>query len=71
MMDIWGRRTSYMIALGQACICLLIQGGITLAIFDKGIKNHAAGAGFVSVYIIQWFLWVMFFSPGKSTRSSS
>jgi MFS family permease len=64
LLDIWGRRTNYLIGIGQACICLIIQGGLTLGIFDKGIVNHAAGAGFVSVYIIQWFLWVMFYSPG-------
>lgn len=64
LLDYWGRRTNYLIGLGQACICLIIQGSLTLAIFDKGIVNHAAGAGFVTVYIIQWFLWVMFYSPG-------
>ena len=69
LLDIWGRRTNYLIALGQACLLLIIQGGLTLGIFDKGIRNHAAGAAFVSVYIIQWFLWVMFFSPGKSSTS--
>lgn len=71
LLDIWGRRTNYLIGLGQACICLVIQGGLTLGIFDKGIKNHAAGAGFVSVYIIQWFLWVMFYSPGKSGSATT
>ena len=64
LLDYWGRRTSYLIGTGQACLCLLIQGGITLGIFDKGIENKAAGAGFVTVYIVQWFLWIMFFSPG-------
>lgn len=49
LLDIWGRRTNYMIALGQACICLIIQGALTLGIFDKGIVNHAAGAGFVTM----------------------
>ncbi|EIW69873.1 hypothetical protein TREMEDRAFT_61644 [Tremella mesenterica DSM 1558] len=61
--DVWGRRTNYLIGTGQACLCLLIQGGVVLGIFDKGKVNHSAGAGFVSVYIIQWFLWVTFFSP--------
>lgn len=65
MLDIWGRRTNYLIGTGQAFICLIIQGSITLGVFDKGKSNHAAGAGFVSVYIIQWFLWVTFFSPGE------
>jgi MFS family permease len=68
LLDYWGRRTNYLIGLGQACICLVIQGSLTIGIFDKGIKNHAAGAGFVSVYIIQWFLWVTFYSPGMSSR---
>lgn len=36
---------------------------MALGIFDKNIENHAAGAGFVSVYVIQWFLWITFFSP--------
>jgi SP family sugar:H+ symporter-like MFS transporter len=66
LLDIWGRRTNYLIGTGQAAFCLVIQGGLAIGIFDKGIVNHAAGAGFVSVYIIQWFLWVMFFSPGRS-----
>lgn len=65
LLDIWGRRTNYLIGLGQACVCLVIQGALIIGIFDKGIHNHAAGAGFVTVYIIQWFLWVMFYSPGK------
>jgi len=69
LLDYWGRRTSYLIGTGQACLCLLIQGGITLGIFDKGIENKAAGAGFVTVYILQWFLWIMFFSPGMSNLS--
>ena len=64
LLDIWGRRTNYLIGTGQACILLIVQGAITIAIFDKGINNHAAGAGFVTCYIIQWFLWVMFYSPG-------
>ncbi|WWD20534.1 hypothetical protein CI109_105010 [Kwoniella shandongensis] len=63
LLDVWGRRTNYLIGTGQAAFMLIIQGGLALGIFDKGIVNHAAGAGFVSVYIIQWFLWVMFFSP--------
>ena len=65
LLDIWGRRTNYLIGVGQACLCLIIQGAITLGIFDKGTESKAAGAGFVTVYIIQWFLWVTFFSPGK------
>lgn len=65
LLDIWGRRTNYLIGLGQACVFLIVQGAIKLAIFDKGKKNHAAGAGFVTTYVIQWFLWVMFYSPGK------
>jgi MFS transporter, SP family, sugar:H+ symporter len=64
LLDIWGRRTNYLIGIGQACICLIIQGALVLAIFDKGVTNLAAGAGFVTVYLIQWLLWVMFFSPG-------
>ncbi|WWC72403.1 uncharacterized protein I206_106365 [Kwoniella pini CBS 10737] len=63
LLDIWGRRTNYIIGLGQASLMLIIQGSITIGIFDKGIVNKAAGAGFVSVYLIQWFLWVTFFSP--------
>ncbi|GFZ48330.1 hypothetical protein JCM24511_06078 [Saitozyma sp. JCM 24511] len=63
LLDYWGRRTNYLIGTGQACVCLIIQGALALGIFDKGIENHAAGAGFVTVYVIQWFLWVMFFSP--------
>ena len=43
----------------------LPSGGLAIGIFDKGIVNHAAGAGFVTAYLIQWFLWVMFFSPGE------
>jgi MFS family permease len=70
LLDIWGRRTNYLIGTGQAALCLIIQGGLALGIFDKGIVNHAAGAGFVSIYIIQWFLWVTFFSPGMSTLST-
>ena len=66
LLDIWGRRTNYLIGTGQACICLLIQGALVLGIFDKGIENLPAGAGFVSVYVIQWFLWVTFYSPGSS-----
>ena len=58
LLDYWGRRTNYLIGTGQACFCLIIQGGLVLGIFDKGIVNHAAGAGFVTVYILQWFLWV-------------
>jgi SP family sugar:H+ symporter-like MFS transporter len=65
LLDYWGRRTNYLIGTGQACVCLIIQGARALGIFDKGIENHAAGAGFVTVYVIQWFLWVMFFSPGE------
>ena len=71
LLDIWGRRTNYLIGLGQACVCLVIQGALTLGIFDKGITNHAAGAAFVSVYLLQWFLWVMFYSPGESASSST
>ncbi|KAL7422632.1 hypothetical protein Q5752_001923 [Cryptotrichosporon argae] len=63
LLDVWGRRTNYLIGVGQACVCLVIQGALAIGIFDKGVTNHAAGAGFVSVYIIQWFLWVTFFSP--------
>ncbi|ORX41197.1 general substrate transporter [Kockovaella imperatae] len=63
LLDIWGRRTNYLIGVGEACICLLIQCALAVGIFDKGIENHAAGAGFVTVYLLQWFLWVMFFSP--------
>lgn len=66
LLDIWGRRTNYLIATGQAAACLIIQGALTVGIFDKGIKNHGAGVGFVIVYLLQWFLWVMFFSPGTS-----
>ena len=65
LLDIWGRRTNYLIGTGQACLCLIIQGALTIGIFDKGKTNHAAGVGFVSIYVIQWFLWVMFFSPGQ------
>ncbi|WWD08506.1 hypothetical protein V865_006618 [Kwoniella europaea PYCC6329] len=63
LLDVWGRRTNYLIGIGQAAIMLIIQGAITIGIFDKGIENKAAGAGFVTVYLIQWFLWVTFFSP--------
>lgn len=63
LLDIWGRRTNYLIGTGQACLLLIIQGSLTIGIFDKGRKNRAAGAGFVSCYIIQWFLWVTFYSP--------
>ncbi|WVW81056.1 hypothetical protein I302_103047 [Kwoniella bestiolae CBS 10118] len=63
LLDIWGRRTNYLIGIGQAAVMLVIQGAITIGIFDKGIVNKSAGAGFVSVYLIQWFLWVTFFSP--------
>ncbi|WVR08438.1 hypothetical protein IAU60_005493 [Kwoniella sp. DSM 27419] len=63
LLDIWGRRTNYLIGIGQACVMLVIQGALVLGIFDKGVVNHAAGAGFVTVYILQWFLWVTFFSP--------
>ncbi|KAK4687912.1 hypothetical protein P7C73_g2215, partial [Tremellales sp. Uapishka_1] len=63
LLDQWGRRANYLIGTGEACLLLIIQGGLSIGIFDKGISNHAAGAAFVSVYIIQWFLWVMFFSP--------
>jgi hypothetical protein len=66
MLDVWGRRTNYLIGTGQACLLLIIQGGITLGIFDKGQENLAAGAAFVAFYLLQWFLWVTFFSPGKS-----
>ena len=45
---------------------LTLAVGLAVGIFDKGIENQAAGAGFVSVYIIQWFLWVTFFSPGEN-----
>ena len=64
LLDIWGRRTNYLIGTGEACLCLIIQGALAIPIFDKGTVNHAAGAGFVTSYIIQRFLWVMFFSPG-------
>ena len=63
MLDVWGRKTNYLIGTGQACICLLIQAGLVLGIFDKGINNTAAGGVFVTVYLLQWFLWVTFFSP--------
>ena len=66
LLDIWGRKTNYLIGTGQACIFLIIQGGLTLGIFDKGMKNHAAGAVFITAYMIQHFLWVMFYSPGKN-----
>lgn len=63
MLDIWGRRTNYLIGTGQACLLLIIQGAITIAIFDKGQENLPAGAAFVAFYLLQWFLWVTFFSP--------
>lgn len=66
MLDVWGRRTNYLIGTGQACLLLIIQGAITLAIFDKGETNLAAGGAFVAFYLLQWFLWVTFFSPGTS-----
>ena len=88
LLDVWGRRTNYLIGTGEASLCLLVQCelvssrrfkssltyhlcavGLSVGIFDKGIVNHAAGAGFVSIYIIQWFLWVMFFSPGRLSKS--
>lgn len=71
MLDIWGRRTNYLIGTGQACLLLIIQGAITIAIFDKGQENLPAGAAFVAFYLLQWFLWVTFFSPGKSLCSMS
>ena len=67
MLDVWGRRTNYLIGTGQACLLLIIQGAITLAIFDKGETNLAAGGAFVAFYLLQWFLWVTFFSPGTSS----
>ena len=68
LLDIWGRRSNYLIGTGQACFFLVIQAALVLGIFDKEIENQAAGAGFVSMYLIQSFLWVTFYSPGSSPK---
>lgn len=54
LLDVTGRKFSLLAGIGQMAICLFIQGGLAVNIFDKGISNHAAGVAFVSFYIIQW-----------------
>lgn len=62
LLDVLGRKFSFLAGIGQMAITLFIQGGIAIGYFDKGRQNRSAGIAFVSFYIIQWTLWVTFFS---------
>ncbi|BFZ63547.1 hypothetical protein YB2330_004674 [Saitoella coloradoensis] len=62
LLDVTGHKFSLLVGIGQMSVCLFVQGALSRIYFDKGISNHKAGIAFVSFYIIQWVLWVTFFS---------
>jgi hypothetical protein len=62
LLDVFGRKFSLLVGVGQMFVCLFIQGGIARVYLDghdDGDVNTAAGTAFVAFYISMLFTFYL------------